>query len=89
MKIATNATIIQIKETETFGRGFTKRELIAQIDLDSKYPQTVVFTAMKDKCEILDDFKKGQEIRITFGINGREWNDRIFISLPIFEIKPA
>lgn len=89
MKITTTATIYKIKEAQTFGKGFTKRELWAHIDLDSKYPKTVAFEATKDHVADLDRFREGQDVRITFGINGKEWNDRVFVTLPILEIKPA
>jgi hypothetical protein len=89
MKIVTTANIYKINETQTFGKGFKKRELIAHINLESEHPQTVAFEAQKDRCAELDKFREGQDVRITFSINGREYNGRYYISLPILDIKPV
>ena len=53
-----------IEETKTFGKnGFQKRAFVLLTDHD------------KDKCQLLDKFKVGQEVKVGININGREWTD--------------
>lgn len=61
-----------IGETQEIGsNGFTKREFV--IITDEKYPQHIPLQVVKDKCELLDKFKVGQDVKVSYNINGREW----------------
>ena len=64
--------IIVKNETQTFGsNGFRKRELV--IETFSQYPQKIIFEFVQDKTELLDKFKIGDSVEISYNLNGREW----------------
>ena len=59
-------TIKVIGETATFGaKGFRKRELV--ITTDEQYPQSILVEFVQDKCDLLDKFEVGKNVKI--GIN--------------------
>ncbi|MFV0247856.1 MAG: DUF3127 domain-containing protein [Tenacibaculum sp.] len=61
-----------IKETQTFGNnGFRKREMV--LTTDEQYPQMLLIEFIQDKCDSLDDFKIGQDVKISINLRGREW----------------
>ena len=61
-----------IHKTQTFGvNGFRKRELV--ITTDEQYPQHILIEFIQDKCELLDQYKVGQEVKIGINIRGKEW----------------
>ena len=67
----------EVFETRTFGEsGFQKREIIVGNDIDdqSKYPNPKKFTFKKDKCQLLDMFRKGQRVKVKFALDGRRWD---------------
>jgi len=75
-----------IKETETFPSGFCKRGVVVTAG-DDKYPQDLLIEFFKDKGDLLDSFKPGDEVEVNINIQGREYNDRYFVSLQGWAIK--
>ena len=73
-----------INEEQTFGSGFTKREFV--ITVESKYPQDIKFELVKDKCALLDSFKVGQEVTVSFDIRGNEYNGKYYVNLNAWKI---
>ena len=65
-----------IEDTKSFGKnGFQKRVFVLVTDHDKDYPQHIQLEFHKDKCQLLDKFKVGQEVKVGININGREWTD--------------
>lgn len=61
-----------INETQTFGsNGFRKRDLV--VTTDEQYPQMILVEFIQDKCDILNTYKVGQDVKISINIRGREW----------------
>ena len=82
--------VLRIGQTEQVSDKFKKRELIVEYAENPTYPQTIKFEASQDKCSILDALKAGDEINLSFNLNGREWtNDagrvQVFNTLSIWK----
>jgi len=61
-----------LNETQTFGNnGFRKREVV--ITTDEQYPQMLMVEFIQDKCDLLNSFKVGDEVKININLRGREW----------------
>ncbi len=63
----------EVLPLQTFASGFTKRDLIVVSDKDSNYPSLVKFTFKKNNCALLDNIRKGQQVKVHFAIDGRKW----------------
>ena len=64
--------IKKIDETKTFGsNGFRKRDVV--VTTNEQYPQMILIEFVQDKCDILDSYKEGQNVKININIRGREW----------------
>mgnify|MGYP006324695847 CR=1 FL=1 len=74
-----------IQPVQTFGSGFTKREMVVIVQ-DGKYPQEINLEFVQDKVGLLDNLQVGQEITVTFDIRGREYNGRYFNNLQGWKI---
>ncbi|MFI5404881.1 MAG: DUF3127 domain-containing protein [Nitrososphaerales archaeon] len=68
------ATIKSIGETIHVSDKFQKREFIVE-DNSSTYPQTNIFQLVQDKCDVIDSFKPGDEVKVMFNLTGREWTN--------------
>lgn len=77
-----------INETQSFASGFTKREFVVTTAVD-KYPQDLKFEVVKDKCAMLDKFKVGQDVQVSFDIRGNEYNGKYYVNLSAWKIQPA
>ena len=91
-------TVHSIGETTEYGNnGFTKREFVIQLtgpDENSQYPNYIALELIKDKCELMDNHKIGDEIQVTFNLSGRLWSsggkpERCFTSLQAWKVASA
>ena len=63
-----------IDETKEYGsNGFKKRELV--ITTEEQYPQHILVEFIQDKCEILNSFQIGNNVKIGINLKGREWTN--------------
>ncbi len=61
-----------IGEVQTFGsNGFRKRELV--VTTDEQYPQMIMVEFVQDKCDLLNNFAVGQDVKVAINLRGREW----------------
>ncbi|WP_440880356.1 DUF3127 domain-containing protein [Tenacibaculum sp. C7A-26P2] len=61
-----------INGTQTFGsNGFRKRELV--VTTDEQYPQMILIEFIQDKCDLLDSYQIGQDVKVSINLRGREW----------------
>lgn len=93
MAIETTGKIYKIFETKQITERFTKREFVVEID-DGKYPQHILFQMTGDRCDNLNSFSEGEEVKIQFNLRGREWTSpkgevKYFNSLDVWRLEPA
>ncbi|MFC5046328.1 DUF3127 domain-containing protein [Aquimarina hainanensis] len=64
--------IKHIGPTQTFGaNGFRKREVV--VTTDEQYPQHIMVEFVQDKCDLLDNYKIGDGVKVLINLRGREW----------------
>ncbi len=64
--------IKKIDEAKTYGTGgFRKRELV--VTTDEQYPQMLSIEFTQDKCELLDNYNVGEDVKVNINLRGREW----------------
>jgi hypothetical protein len=61
-------------DTQRVSDRFQKREFILTTEANTPYPQHLSFQVTQDKCNILDQYNDGEEIKVQFNLRGREWN---------------
>jgi hypothetical protein len=80
-----------INEAQQVTERFRKREFVLELAENPRYPQYVQFQLTGDRCENLDGFSVGDEVRLEFSLRGREWKSpkgemKYFNSLDVWEI---
>ena len=61
-------------DVKTFGdNGFRKREVV--ITTQEQYPQHLLIEFVQDRCELLDSFNIGENVKISINLRGREWEN--------------
>lgn len=88
---------IQGKLYETFeeqqvSEKFRKREFVLEIP-DGSFTQYVKFQLTQDKCSLLDPFKNGDEVKVTFNLTGKPFTKNgstmYFTNLQAWRLEPA
>ncbi len=63
-----------IGETQTFGsNGFRKREIV--VTTEEQYPQDIMVEFVQDKTDLLNNYKVGQNVKVSINLRGREWTN--------------
>ncbi len=61
-----------VGEAQTFGsNGFRKRELV--VTTEEQYPQHILVEFVQDKCDLLNNYQVGQDVKVSINLRGREW----------------
>ena len=79
-------------DTQQKTERFRLREFVIELADNPRYPQYVQFQLTGDRCENLDGFNVGDEVRVEFSLRGREWTSpkgdvRYFNSLDVWTIE--
>lgn len=62
-----------INETQQVSAAFKKRELV--ITTEESFPQHILIEFTQDKCDLLNNYNIGQEVKVSLNIRGREWTN--------------
>ncbi len=68
-----NGKIKVIGNTQEVSASFKKRELV--VTTDEQYPQHILIEFAQDKCDLLNSYKVGQEVKVSINLRGREWTN--------------
>lgn len=74
-----------VMDVQTFGSGFQKREFV--LTTKEQYPQDVKFELVKDRVDLIDPYKQGDNIKVHFNIRGNEYNGKYFVNLQAWRIE--
>jgi len=83
--------IYEIGEECQVTESFKKREFVLEHTEKSLYTEYIKFEMTNDRCEILNNFKVGDEVEVGFNIKGRKWTDqegktKYFVTLQAWRI---
>jgi Domain of unknown function (DUF3127) len=63
-----------VGEAKNVGSGsFLKRDLV--VTTDEQYPQHISIDFVQDKCDLLNNYKVGENVKVSINLRGREWAD--------------
>jgi len=73
MSLELEGKIYRIDETVQVSDTFSKRDFI--IETDEQYKQYILLQMVKDKCSVLDGYKKGDVVKVSYNLQGRLWSN--------------
>ena len=79
-----------VGSTVAISEKFSKREFVV-VDDTNMYPQDIQFQLTQDKCNLIDSLAIGDEVEVSFNLNGREWvnpkgESKFFNTLDVWKI---
>lgn len=88
MAFEIEGAVHKIFDTESKSEKFQAREFV--IKTEGTYPQFVKFQLTQDRCDLINGYNEGEQIKVYFDLRGREWNDKFFTNLNAWKVeKPA
>jgi len=91
MGFETSGKLHAVSETKQVTERFRKREFVVELADNPRFPQFVQFELTGDRCDHLDGFEVGEQVRVEFSLRGREWKSpkgetRYFNSLDVWTL---
>ena len=66
--------------SENKSGNFQSRDFVIEVE-SGQYPQLIKFQLTQDRCDLIDAYSEGEEIKVSFDIRGREWDGKYFTNL--------
>lgn len=88
MAFEVEGKLIKKFDTESKTASFQAREFVIEVP-DGNYPQMVKFQLVQDRCNMLDTYEEGEQIKVHFDLRGREWQGKYFTNLNAWRIDKA
>jgi len=63
----------EIFDEQQVSEKFRKREFVLEV-VDGQYPEHIKFQLVQDKTALIDQYKVGDEVKVTFNLRGRGFN---------------
>ncbi len=60
-----------INPEQQVSASFKKRELV--VTTDEQYPQHIMVEFTQDKCDLLNNYRVGEPVKVSINLRGREW----------------
>jgi hypothetical protein len=60
-----------INEEQQVSASFRKRELV--VATNEQYPQFISINFTQDKCDLLNNYNVGDDVKVSINIRGKEW----------------
>jgi hypothetical protein len=81
-----------INPEQQVSASFKKRELV--VTTDSQYPQHIPIEFKQDKCDLLNNYKVGDSVKVSINLTGRLWTnpqgeDKYFLGCEGWRIEKA
>ena len=82
----------EIFDEQQVSEKFRKREFVLEVQ-DGQYPEHIKFQMVQDKTSLIDPYKMGDEVKVTFNLRGRGFNKNgqmlYFTNLEAWKIEVA
>jgi len=72
-------------DTESKTQTFQAREFVIEVN-QNNYLQYIKFQLTQDRCQLIDNFEEGDQLKVHFDLRGREWNGKFFTNLNAWKI---
>ena len=82
----------EIFDEQQVSEKFRKREFVLEVQ-EGQYPEQIKFQMVQDKTALIDPYKVGDEVKVTFNLRGRGFNKNgqmlYFTNLEAWRIETA
>lgn len=85
MALEITGRLHKVFDTEQKTESFKAREFV--IETQGEYPQFVKFQLTQDRCDLIENYKEGDGLKVHFDLRGREWQGKYFTNLNAWKIE--
>ena len=88
MALELTGRLIEKFEEQQISDKFKKREFVVETS-ENKFTEQIKFELVQDRTDLIDPYSVGDEIKVSFNLKGRKWNDKYFVNVQAWRIDRA
>lgn len=75
MNFEISGKLLVKEDTQAISASFKKREFVIEVENERnpEWNDFVKFQSTQDRCNLLDQFNLGDQIKVSFNVRGRKW----------------
>jgi hypothetical protein len=85
MNFEISGKLVEIFKEQKVSERFTKREFILEVP-DNNFVQLLKFQLVQDKTDLINPYKVGETVTVSFNLKGSKWKDSYFVNLDAWRI---
>ncbi len=86
MALELQGKLIEVFDEQQISGTFKKREFVVETN-ENNYTEQIKFELVQDRTDIIDPYKIGEDIKVSFNLKGRKWNDKYFVNVQAWRIE--
>ncbi len=85
MALEIQGKLIEVFEEQQISSSFKKREFVIETN-ENNFTEQIKFELVQDRTDLIDPYKIGDDVKISFNLKGRKWNDKYFVNVQAWRI---
>jgi hypothetical protein len=85
MSLEITGRLIVKMPTQQIKESFKKREFV--VETTEQFPQKIKLELTQDKCDVLDTYKEGDILKVSFNLRGSVWQEKYYVNLQAWRIQ--
>ncbi len=85
MALELTGKLVEKFEEQQISEKFKKREFVVETS-ENNFTEQIKFELVQDRTDIIDPYKIGEDIKVSFNLKGRKWNDKYFVNVQAWRI---
>ena len=86
MALELTGKLVEKFEEQQISEKFKKREFVVETS-ENNFTEQIKFELVQDRTDIIDPYSIGEEIKVSFNLKGRKWNDKYFVNVQAWRIE--
>lgn len=88
MALELTGKLVEKFEEQQISDKFKKREFVLETS-ENNFTEQIKFELVQDRTDLIDPYNIGEEVKVSFNLKGRKWNDKYFVNVQAWRIDRA
>ncbi len=86
MALEIQGKLIAVFDEQQVSGSFKKREFVVETN-ENNFTEQIKFELVQDRTDLIDPYQIGEDVKVSFNLKGRKWNDKYFVNVQAWRIE--
>ncbi len=86
MALEIQGKLIEVFDEQKISDSFKKREFVLETN-ENNFTEQIKFELVQDRTDLIDPYQIGEDVKVSFNLKGRKWNDKYFVNVQAWRIE--